>query len=427
MKSRIDSLEDRPFYIDNSNACRISYDQLVKNVEAVKSVPCVYAYRNAYELFVTLLAAIRLGTTLVLVDTPSELPAAEAALNECLSSHSINLNPLEEPAQNRLPHPFLPKLWQSESLSGNCKVGLLTSGTTGKPKLVLHTIYSLTRGIRASDKHLKDAWGLAYHPAHIAGLQVFFQALANYNPLVRLYNLPINDVLREIDTEGVTHLSATPTFYNLLCSSGVHFRNVRNVSSGGELSHPQLRDRMANTFPNARIRNIYASTEAGSLLVSSGDQFQVPQVYENRIKVIDGELAIHRSLLASSLQAGWPDEYYRTGDCVEVLNTQPLTVRFISRQGDWINVGGFKVNPHEVEKLLLEMDEVQEAVVYGRDNSVVGSLVCCDIVLVKGAVLTARDLHSRLSPKMPAYMIPRIVRHVSSVHSTRTGKKGRDL
>ncbi|MEO8270413.1 MAG: AMP-binding protein, partial [Aureliella sp.] len=260
---------------------------------------------------------------------------------------------------------------------------------------------------------------------HIAGLQVFFQALANHNPLVRLFDLPVDHVHQSIEAEGITHLSATPTFYNMLCSAGQIHPHVRSVTSGGEVSHRRLRERMASTFPNARIHNIYASTEAGTLLISSGDQFHVPKAYEGRIKVIEGVLAVHRSLLAASLQEHTSDEFYRTGDCVEVLDSRPLTIRFVSRHGDWINVGGYKVNPHEVEQALLAMEEVQEVLVYGRDNSVTGSLVCCDIVLVGVETLTAKDVHARLATHMPGYMIPRIVRCVDAIQSTHTGKKGR--
>lgn len=445
---------------------------------AVENVPSVHAYRDGYALCVTLLAAMRLGATLVLVDKSSESDAAEDALGECLSvaPHPRPLSPeyrgegsqnlfekgtgirhgegcqnigqrredkrAEEGSQKFSDDVVADRQGEKHKLrteglaseqtervdwlaGGDCRIGLFTSGTTGKPKLVLHTLDSLTRGVRAGDKHQADVWGLAYHPAHIAGLQVLFQALANHNPVVRLFDLPVDQVHQAIEADGITHLSATPTFFNLLCGTGQPHPNVRSVTSGGELSQRSLRERMASTFPNARIHNIYASTEAGSLLTSSGDQFQVPKAYEERIKIIEGELAIHRSLLAASLQANWPDEFYRTGDCVEVLDSSPLTIRFVSRQGDWINVGGYKVNPHEVEQALLEMAEVQEAVVYGRDNSVTGSLVCCDIVLSEGTTLTTKDVHARLAPSMPAYMIPRIVRCVDAIQTTHTGKKER--
>lgn len=416
-------MEGKSFYIDSAHASRVSYEELATAVANIERVPNVEPYRDGYRLFTTLLAAMRQGANLVLVDQPSEVEAALDALVECLEQEQSDARPKWDAVRVNSLQAIFKENWSEESLQ--CQIGLFTSGTTGKPKLVLHSIDSLTRGVRVSDKHRSDVWGLAYHPAHIAGLQVLFQALANHNPLVRLFDLPVDQVHQAIESEGITHLSATPTFYNLLCSPGQLHPHVRSVTSGGEASHPSLRERMANTFPNARIHNIYASTEAGTLLIASGDQFHVPQAYEGRVIVIEGELAVHRSLLAASLQASWPDEFYRTGDCVEVLDSSPLTIRFTSRQGDWINVGGYKVNPHEVEQALLAMDEVQEVLVYGRDNSVTGSLVCCDVVLVGGKLLTAKDIHSRLAACIPAYMIPRIVRCVDAIGSTHTGKKQR--
>ncbi|MCC7338466.1 MAG: long-chain fatty acid--CoA ligase [Pirellulaceae bacterium] len=425
-------MDNSLFYLDSSSDCRVTYGELARDVAAVDSVPKAVGFQNAYDLFVTLLAGARQGATLVLANEMGQAVGVEDELTKCRSEPRVTERENQKPGSDMQmasaphPQPLSPEYWSEGSYDRlRSRIGLFTSGTTGKPKLVLHSIDSLTRGVRVNDKHQADVWGLAYHPAHIAGLQVLFQALANRNPLVRLFDLPVDQVHQAIESEGITRLSATPTFYNLLCNSSQIHPQVQSVTSGGELSHPSLRERMAITFPNARIHNIYASTEFGTLLISSGDQFHVPQKYDGRVIVIEGELAVHRSLLAASLQASWPDEFYRTGDCVEVLGSRPLSIRFISRQGDWINVGGYKVNPHEVEQALLALDEVQEVLVYGRDNSVTGSLVCCDIVLVGGVALTVKDIHTRLSAHMPAYMIPRIVRCVDAIGATHTGKKPR--
>ncbi len=425
---------DDAFYVDGEEASCFAYEELVRAVESAEGVPPVLAWEGDVAFFIKLLAAVRVGSTVVLVDEPGDVESAALLLQvERSSPHKRNApHPQPLSPEYRGEGSYAPsssgKTVSSDCLlreSGGGRIGLFTSGTTGKPKLVLHSVDSLTRGVRRDPMHAQDVWGLAYHPAHMAGLQVFFQALANRNKLVRLFGLPIEQIHAAIEGQGITHLSATPTFLNLLCASGRVHRHVRSVSSGGELSSPALRDRLSATFPSARLRNIYASTEAGSLFVATDDAFRVPERLSGRVRVVDGELFLHRSLLAESLQRQLDDEYYATGDCVEVLQQDPLTFRITSRQTDWINVGGYKVNPHRVETLLLAMDEVLQAAVYGRENSVTGNLVCCDVVLAEGRALTARDILTRLSGDLPAYMIPRIVRSVDSIAATSSGKKQR--
>ena len=65
---------------------------------------------------------------------------------------------------------------------------------------------------------------------------------------------------------------------------------------------------------------------------------------------------------------------------VDVLSENPLKFRFKNRKNDSINVGGYKVNPVEVEDALLDLDSVIFARVYSKPNSVVGNIICCDII-----------------------------------------------
>jgi ribosomal protein L37AE/L43A len=78
------------------------------------------------------------------------------------------------------------------------KITLFTSGTTGVPKKVIHTFSSITRFVKVSSSNEKSIWGFAYNPTHMAGIQVFFQALLNGNSIIRLFGLNINDIYNNI-------------------------------------------------------------------------------------------------------------------------------------------------------------------------------------------------------------------------------------
>src|SRR6185369_16038370 len=71
---------------------------------------------------------------------------------------------------------------------------------------------------------------------------------------------------------------------------------------------------------------------------------------------------------------GW----FNTGDLVE---TDGEYVRILGRKSDIINVGGQKVYPAEVESVVLEMDNIVDAIVTGRPSPVTGHVVVAKVLL----------------------------------------------
>ncbi len=110
---------------------------------------------------------------------------------------------------------------------------------------------------------------------------------------------------------------------------------------------------------------------------------------------------------------------------MEIVQKSPLTLRILARRSDWINVGGIKVNPHEVEDALLQIEGVREAMVFAKKNSVVGDLVCADIVLDAEVNYTVADIRRMLSSQLDHYSIPRIIQFVNKIIMSPSGKKGR--
>jgi acyl-CoA synthetase (AMP-forming)/AMP-acid ligase II len=192
-----------------------------------------------------------------------------------------------------------------------------------------------------------------------------------------------------------------------------------------------LLERLQTVFPAARIRNHYATTESGTLLVSEGDIFTVPAESAGGVKVEEGTLRLHRSLLgefADSALGSEPSalsssDYYDTGDRVEVVSSDPLRVRIAGRDRDWVNVGGEKINPVEVELELRTHPAVADAQVYGRPNSVVGHILCARVI-ARGTVdeVTLRDF---LASRLHSAKVPRLFEFVSAIERTRTGKAAR--
>jgi acyl-coenzyme A synthetase/AMP-(fatty) acid ligase len=294
--------------------------------------------------------------------------------------------------------------------AGGFRLSLFTSGSSGLPKQVTHGLAGLGRMLRLGAHHADDVWGLAYNPTHIAGVQVMLQAFFNGNPLVQLFGHPPEVVVGALNTEGITHLSATPSFYRLLAAAGevLGAGKVRSLSLGGERCDEVLRARLAAVFPSARIRNIYA--------------FTAPAALSGKVRIEDGQLLLAADLLgefaggADVVRDGW----YATGDTVEVTGANPLRWRITGREREWVNVGGHKVNPAEVEAVLLTYPGVREARVYGRANSVLGQILVAELVAEPAP--DEVEMRSHLAARLQAAKVPRLIKIVAALERGRTGK-----
>jgi acyl-coenzyme A synthetase/AMP-(fatty) acid ligase len=248
---------------------------------------------------------------------------------------------------------------------------------------------------------------------------VFFQALLNGNLIVRLFGLTPKEIHRIIKEYSVTNISATPTFYRLLLPCEETFQSIARITSGGEKYNKKIIMQLKGNFPNAKITNVYASTEAGTLFASDNDIFGIKPEFENFIRVENGELLIHISLMGDS------DinikEWYNTGDLIETISEKPLKFRFTSRKGDMINVGGYKVNPHEVEEAILSLSGIKNVRIYPKSNSVLGNIICCEVVAYNNH-MSETSIRTFLQSKIQEFKIPRIIRFVEELSTTRTGK-----
>ncbi len=342
------------------------------------------------------------------------------------SSHDGNadlgLTRIARPHDNTTTEEHDPWQWVR---TGKGQLTLQTSGTAGAAKTIRHTFDSLTAGVRTGAHHRLDRWGLAFHPASFAGLQVILQAVLNLNSIASLFQLPSDQVAERIGQSKITHLSATPTFYRMLSIQGQRFDSVVSVAVGGESSSPLLFGQLAEMFPHARLSNIYASTELGGLLRSDHDEFTIPDRLQHLIRVDEGRLRVHGSLISASGIELDADGFFTTGDQVTVLQKQPLRFSFLARPQHVINVGGSKVDPQRVEAVLEALPEVGQAVVFAKPNSVMGNLVACQIVLRPGFSLSSIEIRNRLSQSLEPFEIPRLIQFVAELESTLTGKKRR--
>ncbi|NVK75224.1 MAG: long-chain fatty acid--CoA ligase [Oceanospirillaceae bacterium] len=372
-----------------------------------------------YGVFKRIVLSMFLGEEIVLLDPDF----SESELEKILGVENFSGIHSSQKIENSLSGLSIEKLIEKSKDLKSWRITLYTSGTTGLPKPVTHTFENITRHVKKDDSRSSNIWGLAYNPTHMAGLQVFFQALLNQNTIVRLFQLDKDVVSGQIEKHKVTHLSGTPTFYRLNTPRGVEFSNVVSVTSGGEKLDTRTMELLKSAFPNASIKNIYASTEAGSLFLSEDDVFKVRNSYTDLVRIDENELLLHRELMGQSKM--FTGDWYRTGDLVEVVGNDPLRFKFISREGDVINVGGYQVNLIEVEDVISQHPDVMIASVYAKNNALLGNVVIAEVVSLS-TDLTEKLLLDYLRSELQEFKIPRMIKFTDEIKRTRTGKKKRN-
>lgn len=398
------------FLIDNDKS--YSYDDLLQSLNMSSEYCPLYKTSDIYSYFVNLIKALAANKPLVLLD--SDLNPAEI---DGIDENLVNVKEEIDKKSYKSMGEIVEDIQNSTS-----EITIFTSGTTGQPKKVLHTVATLTRSVRTGERYVGQIWAYAYNPTHMAGLQVFFQAFENINTLVNVFNKQRSEVYELINKHNITHISATPTFYRLLLPFEQEYKTVVRVTLGGEKSDSHLYENIKKIFPEAKINNVYASTEAGSLFAAKGDFFQIPENIRDKFEVVDDELLIHKSLLGKSDSFKFEGDYYHSGDLIEWVDKESGLFRFKSRKNELINVGGYKVNPGEVENILLSLEGVKQVLVYGKANSILGNVLCADIQLEDGVALTDVEIKKALRSQLQDFKIPRRIKFVEQMSLTRTGK-----
>lgn len=309
------------------------------------------------------------------------------------------------------------------------RISLLTSGTTGVPKLIHHRWDSLFT-LRHARAPLPHRWLLTYQTGTYAWFQMVTMALfAPGQEMVAGARLEPGPLLELARLRSASAISSTPTFWRfaLLQTDPALLRaqSFAQVSLGGERVDQVILDRLRGLFPSARISHIYASTEVGAAIVVNDGHEGFPATWLDseaspaeagavQLRVRDDRLWV-RSPHASLDHRGWVD----TGDQVELRGGRVVIVG--RADSSFVNVGGLKVSTHSVEEALLQHEDVAWCRVYARSSVLVGSLVAADVVLRNPPAdrLEAETKLTRHAERfLAAHAVPRIWRLLDSIPMT---------
>jgi acyl-coenzyme A synthetase/AMP-(fatty) acid ligase len=320
---------------------------------------------------------------------------------------------------------------------------MLTSGTSGVPKIVGHTLEGLTGAIRGDAPARSDGvvWATFYDIRRYGGLQILLRAVTGGGSMVLSEaGEPLADHVARLAARGVTHISGTPSHWRKLLMSGAAANfSPRYVRLSGEIADQAVLDGLAQAFPNASVGHAYASTEAGvGFAVNDGREgFPASIIGQDRdgveIKIVDGSLRIrsgrtaHAYVGRSAAALADAEGFVDTGDMVELRGDRYY---FVGRRGGIINIGGLKVHPEEIEAVINRHAEVRMSRARPRKSPITGAIVVADVVLAGDADANRseairKEILGLCKASLPAHKVPAMIRFVEQLDVTAAGKLAR--
>lgn len=332
-----------------------------------------------------------------------------------------------------------------------------TSGTTGKPKCVLHTHGRMLDELRSCLSVLAFAPGEVYQIIsqlfHISSMGAYL-TLASGGTLVLMSRFEPTEYLESLERERVTGIGVIPVVLKRLLEhpdlgrydlSSLKFLNYSTCPMS-----PALLDEAMRKL-SCRFYQPYGMTEMASILTvlspedhSSDGGRHLPSVgrpipgAQVRIEAADGSpcppgqtgeivargpgqmLGYYRAdpeLNASVLRDGW----YHTGDVGWLDEDGFLYVS--GRKDDMIISGGENIYPKEIVDVIMELTgDVAEAAVYGMPDDEWGERVKASVVLLPGSALTPERLRAYCLASMPRYKVPKEIEFLPELPKNSTGK-----
>lgn len=312
---------------------------------------------------------------------------------------------------------------------------LATSGTTGVPKLIIHSFSSLIKSTKLNtDKGGSLIWALMYEPCRFAGLQVVLQSLLGGSCLLTAPMSNLENYVKFLVSNRCNSISATPSMWRkLLLLTDLKSLKLKIISLGGEIADSNILKTLSKNFPQARITHIYASTEVGVAFSVKDGKAGFPLSYLNEVPGGKIKLKIkHDRLYFKELSDSThvssfnklkedSDSFVDTGDIVNVVGDR---VYFLGRHNGSINVGGNKVMPSEVESVIRKIPEVLDVCAYGSPNPILGRVIVVDIVSSNSVDpdFLKNQIHQFCKERLTSFKRPALVKFVDSISLTSNGK-----
>lgn len=339
-----------------------------------------------------------------------------------------------------------------------------SSGSTGRPKRVSRTQKNLLQeainfNLTVKTSHTDNILcAVPLFHAHGLGncmlasiyagstLIILEDLRQNGQPVSVPFALRRNRVLELIEKEKVSILPGVPFIFSALADTSfdksVDFSSLRLCFSAGNLLPKETFDRFKKRF-NLSIRQLYGCTEVGSFSINMAEEgtFRYdsvgPPMKNNQVKIVDkewnalpeggaiGEIAIKSGALMAGYcnksdlnKAAFKDGYFLTGDLGKIDHKGHLFVT--GRKKIFIETAGNKVDPLEVEDVLITHPKIKEVVVVGVKGQLKGEVI--KAVVVPESECKEQEILAFCKDKLTSFKIPQMIEFRDEIPKSPLGK-----
>ena len=355
------------------------------------------------------------------------------------------------PLERNTPEPLFQEI--STSLVGSALPPdsadiLYTTGTTGRSKGVIishRTIIADAENLIAGQGFSRDLLFIINGPLnHIGSLSKIF-------PVVLLgATLYILDGMRDLNAffdaldYPATKIATffVPATIRMLLQFGAdrlatYADKLDFIESGAApLAHADML-RLCELLPHPRLYNTYASTETGIIATYNFNDGRCLQgclgrpMPHSRIVITNDGLI---SCQGDTLMTGYVNDPELTATILrdDTIFTSDIghiddegMLRLEGRQGDVINVGGYKVAPTEVEDAALSLPQVKDCICISVEHPVMGHALKLLVVVADGYPFDKRQIAHALKERLETYKVPLLYEQVDIIQRTYNGKINR--
>ncbi len=295
---------------------------------------------------------------------------------------------------------------------------IFTSGSSGEPKGVLHTIGNHYYSALGSHENIPfgsgHAWLASLPMYHVSGFSLIMRALIAGGTIV--FPQPEQSLADAIMHSGVTHMSVVPTQLKRLLEKSLCVERLRKLNAilvGGSAIPPGLIERAI--LSGLPVCTTYGSTEAASQIATGkpGVKAHVKVLAHREVKIaVNGEILVKGKTIfkgyvhGDSIEPALDTEnFFHTGDIGSLDDDGNLHVT--GRKDLMFICGGENIHPEEIERALKDIDQIEQAVVVPVDDPEFGKSPAAFIKTKDNLPLDREKIKTTLRKTLEPFKIPK--------------------
>jgi len=290
---------------------------------------------------------------------------------------------------------------------------LFSSGTTGRPKAILHDLTIFLKRFETPRPTLRTINFLLFD--HIGGINTLLHTLFNKGVVIAREAKTVDSVLDTCRKFNVEVLPTTPTFLRVMLMSSAVPNKVPSclklITYGTERMDQPTLDELCRLLPDVDFRQTFGMSELGIVRVKSEARDSLFMKIGGEgveTRVVNNVLQIRsKSRMLGYLNAPSPfdsEDWYDTKDVVEVKEGY---YKVTGRTSDVINVGGLKFMASEVERVALTYTNVSLVKAIPKQNPITGQHVELLVQPVKEGAVHKDSLMAFLKGQLQPHMVPK--------------------